>query len=88
MFLYKSKPFSLDEREDLKLIIQSNIYNYLGILLEGRERFDDEASANRKINPSDPSSSGTIYESRLLEFREALHCLIFVKQCSTRNILN
>ncbi|TVU49338.1 hypothetical protein EJB05_00646, partial [Eragrostis curvula] len=58
-YLFMDKPFTVDEREDLKLIIQSNIYNYLGILLEGRERFEEEASNDRrKISQCDPSSSG------------------------------
>lgn len=44
--LYKSIPFSEDEHENIILTIQSNVYTYLGILLEGRERFEDEILAD------------------------------------------
>ncbi|KFK32735.1 hypothetical protein AALP_AA6G282100 [Arabis alpina] len=43
--LYKDIPFLEDERENLKVIIQTNVYGYLGMLLEGRERFEEEALA-------------------------------------------
>ncbi|XP_042020677.1 extra-large guanine nucleotide-binding protein 1-like [Salvia splendens] len=41
--LYKDIPFSEDEREHITLVIQSHVYNYIGILLEGRERFEEES---------------------------------------------
>ncbi|KAL9841740.1 Extra-large guanine nucleotide-binding protein 1 [Arabidopsis thaliana] len=45
--LYKDVPFLEDERENIKVIIQTNVYGYLGMLLEGRERFEEEALALR-----------------------------------------
>ncbi|XP_057416649.1 extra-large guanine nucleotide-binding protein 1-like isoform X2 [Lotus japonicus] len=50
--LYKSTPFSEDERENIKLTIQTNVYAYIGMLLEGRERFEEESLENLKKGQS------------------------------------
>ncbi|XP_004512459.1 extra-large guanine nucleotide-binding protein 3 isoform X2 [Cicer arietinum] len=79
-FLYGSK-FTAEELQDVKLMIQSNLYKYLSILLDGRERFEEEVVSrmNGHGSPSQimergSNTSESIYSlnSRLKHFSDWL----------------
>ncbi|KAL0424581.1 UNVERIFIED_CONTAM: Extra-large guanine nucleotide-binding protein 1 [Sesamum radiatum] len=61
IFLYTDQTSLLDEFEHIKLLIQSNLYHYMSILLEGREHFEEENlnESRRKRSADKQGFAGT-----------------------------
>lgn len=72
-------PFSEDERQNIKFMIQTNLYCYLGILLEGRERFEEEilTEMQKRQSVDEPGPSGRGRVNFHLLFPSHLHIMLF-----------
>ncbi|KAK4437818.1 Extra-large guanine nucleotide-binding protein 1 [Sesamum alatum] len=53
-------PFSEDEKQNIKIVIQRNLYRYIAIILEGREQFEeDHITEIRRRSADEPGPSGS-----------------------------
>ncbi|XP_019436752.1 PREDICTED: extra-large guanine nucleotide-binding protein 3-like isoform X1 [Lupinus angustifolius] len=71
-FLYGNK-FSTEELQDIKLLIQSSMYKYLSILLEGREQFEEEA--RNESTSLDGEGSGLVAEAAADENKPTIYSI-------------
>ncbi|CAH8320249.1 unnamed protein product [Eruca vesicaria subsp. sativa] len=53
-------PFSEDERERIKFIIQTNLYSYLAVVLEAHKRFEDEINNNQSLDQTGDEITATV----------------------------
>ncbi|GFP85442.1 extra-large guanine nucleotide-binding protein 1 [Phtheirospermum japonicum] len=69
-------PFSVDEKQNIKFVIQRNVYHYLCILLEGHARFEEEflieMRRQRAEEPGPSDYSEQVDESNIYSFTPRL----------------